>query len=93
MYDGKEAYLVLSKKKLLVINEKGFLHKNWNVIKEIPYDKIDEIIVEASHRLSISDVKNKKSYFASLKEEAKQIEKRIEELTESISVKPIAGIV
>ena len=92
MYDGKEAYLVLSKKKLLFINEKGFFNKKWNVVKEIPYDKIVEVIVEASHRLSISDVKNKKSYFASLKEEAQIIEKLIEELAESITVKPVAGI-
>lgn len=55
LYNGKEAFLILSNKKLLVMGEQGFFKKSYNVILEVPYKKIEKMEVVASHRLELTD--------------------------------------
>jgi hypothetical protein len=52
--DGKQGYLVLSQRKVLFLEEKGFISKHYDVILDIPYEHIDEITVKG-HALFITE--------------------------------------
>jgi hypothetical protein len=43
--DGKRGYLILSQRKLLFVEERGFLSQSYDVILDLPYEHIDEITV------------------------------------------------
>ena len=64
LYDGKRELFVVSKKKLLFVQEKG-LHKNYNLILEMPYKKIRENYIETKNKLVLTAVggKNTTSHF------------------------------
>ena len=43
-YNDQNGYVVLSNRKLLFVSEKGLFKKSYDLVLEVPYDKIDEII-------------------------------------------------
>jgi len=43
-HNGQDGYVILSNRKLLFVSEKGIFKKIYNLVLEVPYDKIDEII-------------------------------------------------
>jgi hypothetical protein len=49
--DGKRGYLVLSQRKLIFVEEKGFLKKTYNVILDLPYEHIDRVAGESYYTL------------------------------------------
>ncbi len=42
-FDKEYGYLCLGRKKMVFVNVKGFLKKNYNVLFDAPYDEIDEV--------------------------------------------------
>jgi hypothetical protein len=62
-YEGKHGLFVMSKKKLLFVEEKGFMHKSYNLILEIPYNKIRENHIENKSKLILTEVGGKKYSF------------------------------
>lgn len=68
LYNAKEGFLILSNKKLLFIEERGFFRRSYNVILEMPYEKIEKMDVVASHRLELTDTDRKTYTIASFGE-------------------------
>jgi DNA-directed RNA polymerase subunit RPC12/RpoP len=54
-FEGERGHLLMSKKKLLFVSEKGFINKEYNLLLEIPYDKIDEVKKESDYKLELRD--------------------------------------
>jgi len=84
-HNGISGFLVLSKNKLLFIEEKGFLRKKYTLALEIPYNKIGNITVENSTRLSISE-DGKKHSFTSIDVPSSEIVENLEELIKMITI-------
>jgi hypothetical protein len=62
-YNGKHGLFMMSKKKLLFVEEKGFMHKSHKLILEIPYKKIREKYLENKNKLVLTEVEGKKYNF------------------------------
>jgi hypothetical protein len=52
--DGRYGYLILSDRKLLFIKEEGFFHKHYEVLVEIPYERIGDVIIIGKIKLLIT---------------------------------------
>ena len=52
-YDSKSGYVVLSKEKLLFVEEHGFIHTSASLLLDIPYDQINTIRAGARSQLEI----------------------------------------
>lgn len=80
--DGRNGYIVLSKRKLLFIEEKGFLRMTYNLILDIPYEKIDKITVEYPRKLTLTEEGGRRHNFTSgyvsdIEESLKGLTKRV----------------
>ncbi|MFB0543456.1 MAG: PH domain-containing protein, partial [Candidatus Bathyarchaeia archaeon] len=53
--DGNYGYLALSNKKILFVHEKGFLHKTYTLILDIPYEQVGKVVSEDRYRLEITE--------------------------------------
>ena len=58
-FDGKTGWLVMSFRKLLFVEERGFLRKKYNLLLDLPYENIDNIALERN-QLVITDSENRK---------------------------------
>ena len=56
-YDGQHGYIILSKKKLLFVAEKGTFKKTIELLLDKPYTQFKGDKIEGLGRLVISDVK------------------------------------
>ena len=57
--DNKGGMLMFSNSKLVFVEEKGFLSKTYNVLLDLPYEKVRECTVVERHRLRITDSEDK----------------------------------
>ncbi len=64
--DGDKGYLCLSNKKLLFVHEEGFLSKTYDLILDLPKEKIDNISHDSKYNLEITETEGKKHQFKSL---------------------------
>jgi hypothetical protein len=78
--DGKHGHIVLSRRKMLFLHEKGFIHKNYDVILDIPYEKVGEIVPEDRYHLEIVDVEGRKHELRSQDIPVSAIEKGLKSL-------------
>ncbi len=81
-FDGKRGYLMMSNKKLLFVEEKGFLSKTYNLVLEIPYKKVSEVNVERN-QLVLGDGGGKNHNIAPIEVYALKIESNLKDLMES----------
>jgi len=58
-FDGKTGWLVMSFRKLLFVEERGFLRKQYNLLLDLLYENIDNIALERD-QLVITDSENLK---------------------------------
>ncbi len=56
---------MLTNRKVMVMEEKGFFLTSYNVVLEIPYTKIKEVTVEGTHRPVITNTEDRKQFFVS----------------------------
>lgn len=61
--DGRYGYLVLSNKKLLFVHEAGFLRKTYDLVLDLPYEKISSISQAGTHKLEIAEAEGRKHDF------------------------------
>ena len=68
-YEGRLAgvygVILMSKRKLLFINEKGIFRKSYNILLDLPYKKIKGLRTEGNYNLIIDDVVGLKHTFIS----------------------------
>ena len=64
-YDGKYGHIVLSKERLLFVEEHGFLQQTAQVVLNLPYYKINNFILHGNHQLNITTKKGEKTHVAS----------------------------
>ena len=62
--DGKHGFLLLSNEKLLFVHEKGFLHKTYDLVLDLPYDKIGKITNDGKYKLELIDIEGAKHKFS-----------------------------
>jgi len=84
-YEGKHGFLVMSKKKLLFAEEKGFMRKTYNVLLEIPYTKVRESTVEKNQL--VFEASGKKYGITPEEVSPTTIQKSFKELAKSASSK------
>ena len=60
-FNGKNGYLVLSKKRVLFIEEHGIIHRKANLLLDLPYEKISKVI-RPQPQLEITMVDGTKRY-------------------------------
>lgn len=53
--DHKDGFLVFSNHKLMFVAEEGMFRKKYRVSREVNYNSIKQISVQASHRLKITE--------------------------------------
>ena len=75
--DGDGGYLCLSNKKLLFVHEEGFLSKSYELILDLPKEKIEKISQDGKYKLDIVETEGKKHKFNSLDIPASVIEKAL----------------
>ena len=63
--DGVYGYLVLSNNKFMFVEEKGFLHRKYFLMLDIPYEKINSITVDNHGKLTITEGEGKSYNFTS----------------------------
>lgn len=83
--DGMYGYLLLLNNKFMFVEEKGFLHKRYFLMLEIPYEKINSITVDNHGKLTVTGAEGHKYNFTSfdpLIVPISMIENRFKELTE-----------
>lgn len=80
-------YLCLGRKKMVFVNVKGFLRKNYNVILDVPYTEVNEIGL--ADRFSLNLVKQDKKYKIETTDvSAKVILNGIEDVTKNSPLNP-----
>ena len=81
-FDGKNGYLVMSNKKLVFVNEEGFVRKTYDLILDLPYKKIGKINPNGKYELEITEVDGMKHIFKT-EFNISYVEKSLEKLNSS----------
>ncbi len=79
--DGAYGIMSMSKRKLIFITEKGIFRKSYNLVLDLPYEKIKSLRTESYYTLIIEDVVGLKHAFKSVMR-AEIVEKALRELME-----------
>lgn len=80
--DGKGGILLLSNKKLLFVEEKGFMRTTYSLALEIPYEKIEKTTVEGRYQLAFTEVGGRRHNFTSSVVPISTIERSLKDLIE-----------
>jgi hypothetical protein len=79
--DGKYGWFIMSDKKLMFIQEEGFLRKHYELILDLPYEKIRKISHKGNYELDFIDVDGIKHDFKIYEINIKHVEKNLKELS------------
>ena len=85
-YDGNNGHLVLSKRKLQFVKESGLFRKKYDMLLEIPYERIDKITPQGNYKLQISDFEHKEYSFDTIELNESIVESALRELINSANV-------
>ena len=80
--DGVYGSISMSKKKLLFISEKGLFSKSYNLILDLPYEKIKNLRTEGKYNLIIEDVEGLTHTFDSRELSISIVDKALREIRE-----------
>lgn len=84
-YNGAQGFIVLTNRKVMVVEEKGFFRTSYDVVMEMPYTEIKEVAVEGTHRLAITDTEDRTQIFVSFaKVTASIIEENLKDLMRAV---------
>ncbi len=78
--DGAYGIMSMSKRKLLFITEKGLFRKNYNLVLDLPYEKIKSLRTEGNYILIIETEDLKHTFKSELR--VRTVEKALRELME-----------
>ena len=79
--DGVHGIISMSKKKLLFISEKGLFRKSYNLLLDLPYEKIKSLRTEGKYNLII-ETEDLKHTFESTDLKISIVEKALREIME-----------
>lgn len=85
--DKKSGSLIGSNSKLLFVEEKGFLSKTYNVVLDIPYEKVKEFTPVDRYKLRITDTEGEHHEFVS-DIHASTVDTAMKELIEAAGTEP-----
>ena len=88
-FDGKTGWLVMSFRKVLFFEEKGFLRKKYDLRLDLPYENIDNIALK-KNQLVITDSENLKHICTSRNVNLLTIRNNLNLLVQQIQPKIIA---
>jgi hypothetical protein len=88
-YNNKSGHVVLSKEKLLFVEERGFIHTSADLLLEISYDKINTIRTEAKSQLEITTVDGMKRSIAT--EFPHKVKSHLEQLMKQAKIEVVAS--
>ncbi|MDH5201622.1 MAG: hypothetical protein OEW93_12095 [Candidatus Bathyarchaeota archaeon] len=80
--DGKNGFLMMSNKKLLFMQESGFLSKKYDFPLDLPYDRIREIKPESRNKLVLADAEDRKHSFVTYDMPVSRVEQSLRKLIE-----------
>ena len=84
--DNTEGIIILSKHRLLFLQENGWLNKRYKAIMDLPYTQLTKITADASHKLSIATTTDQ-HHIITLDIEARFIEDVILHCIETLKLK------
>ncbi|RJS88377.1 hypothetical protein CW700_07985 [Candidatus Bathyarchaeota archaeon] len=61
--DGMSGYLVLSNKKMIFVQEKGLLRKTYNLVLDVPYEKLGKVSPVSRYELAVIEADGEKHVF------------------------------
>ena len=85
--DGRNGYLMMSNKKLVFVQESGFLSKKVEVRLDLPYEKIANIEKVGKHKLVLTGAGDEKHSFEGREVPMSSVENSLRELIKA-SKKP-----
>ena len=88
-YDGNYGHLVLSKRKLQFVKESGLFRKKYDMLFEIPYERIDKITPQGKNKLQIRDLEHKDYSFETIENSESIVESTLRELISSANVNEV----
>ena len=80
--DGVYGSISMSKEKLLFISEKGLIGKSYNLVLDLPYEKIKSLRTEGKSNLIIADVEGSTHTFDSRELSISIVDKALREIRE-----------
>lgn len=86
---GVYGIMSMSKRKLIFITEKGAFRKSYNLVLDLPYEKIDSLRTDGNFNLIIEDVEGLKRTFISSAPRISIVEKELREIMEQESSQDI----
>jgi hypothetical protein len=80
--DGVSGSISMSKQKLLFISEKGLFSKSYNLVLDLPYEKIKSLRTKGKSNLIIADVEGLTHTFDSRELSISIVDKALREIRE-----------
>ena len=78
--DGAYGIISMSKRKLLFVSEKGIFRKSYNLVLDLPYEKIKSLRAEGNYNLIIETEDLKHTFISTVR--ISSVEKALRELME-----------
>ena len=78
--DGNFGIMSLSKRKLIFITEKGIFRKSYNLVLDLPYEKIKSLRAEGNYNLIIETEDSKHTFISAVR--ISSVEKALKEIME-----------
>jgi hypothetical protein len=64
--NGDDGHLAMSKERVVFVNEKGFLKRTYNVVLDLPYNKMKKIELKDKYNLDLIDSDGTKHEFSTV---------------------------
>ena len=87
-FNKQNGYLCLGNNKLVFVNVKGFLRKNYEVLLNAPYDEVDDVKLTSRFRIDLSH-KDKTHSIETSDIPAKIVVEGIQDMLEGSSLEPM----
>ncbi len=81
--DGKNGFLMMSNKKLLFLQESGFLSKKYDFPLDLSYDRIKDVRPEGRNKLILADAEDRKHSFVTYDIPVSRVEQSLRKLSKS----------
>jgi hypothetical protein len=91
-YGGRSGYLVLSRKKILFVEERGLIRTTVEVLWEKPYGEITGVETDRLGRMALTDSKGEKQAFITSPDIASTIDSTLKDLMKDAKGEAVSAI-
>ena len=55
LFDDKNGYLCLGRKRMVFVEVRGIIHKDYDVLLDVPYDDLKELVLASRFKIDFAD--------------------------------------